>query len=306
MAKIWNREYFFNDPLVTWFLENKKCVDETVFPGFLVCSCGPNKVQVQEIADYPKGKSLLTIAHSYRSLGLWRKAINSYQKALQKEPDNFEALEGLLITGKITNHEGLIIQSLIQILERKPQDEQFGKLLQTTLNTILVHRPELVEQIILSDNLLQEGSFENGVGFWSEPKDGFQYMLDSTKSFKGQHSLVLEGLNLEYHGGVAIRKEVKANRPYFFAGWFLSQNTDQLKGRFVYWENDGSTALGWQSFEGEIPEWKFFYSIALLPPDQTALNLNPALIEGIGKVWIDELVLIDLVSFFDEFYSNTN
>jgi tetratricopeptide (TPR) repeat protein len=297
LGKIWQQDQFFNDELVNWLKSNNKCL-EGVFKGFLLCSCGPTTNEIRKMIDNPNKIPLINQANANRSIGNWKKAIKLYNKILEVEPDNQEAIDGLLLIGKVTNDHYTVIENLIKLVDLYPNNLEYGKLLRDTIYQLIFDQPQILNDITESNNLLKDGSFSQTNEFWGEQRDDFSYKLEVSEVCRTTRCLLLEGKSQRYHGGISTQMKVKGNQPYLFAGWFLAQNANQLKGRLVYWENNGSTSLGWKEFVGEIPNWRFEWTIVLIPPEQNVVNLNPALIEGEGKVWIDDLIFVDLVELF--------
>ena len=101
------------------------------------------------------------------------------------------------------------------------------------------------------------------------------------------HRLVMERV---HSAGIALHDVVEAAS---------LGDVDGLAGRVVYWENNGSTHLGWVNMTEPLGEWTLVWSVTLLPEKQTLLNIRPALIEGVGTVWMDDMKLINLIENLD-------
>ena len=287
------------EPVVEWFNTNGDCSPSEKFNGFLLCSCGESREDILAAAGSEENYPLLVRANLNRSLGKWDEATTLYLEAIQTDADPTIAIQGLRILGQISGNQKLEIDALLQQWIQNPTDESLGRALKQAMGDYFSRNPDLAAELAASaPNLVSHGDFENGNVFFVpggiDVTPDFSFSLDNSVAHTGTTSLKMEGLTPGFHGGWAAQIPVEGNVPYLFAGYVKTQNIENLKGRLMYWENNGSTHLGWVNFGEPIDEWTFFWTVALIPADQTLINLRPALFEGIGTIWMDELVLINL------------
>jgi len=91
---------------------------------------------------------------------------------------------------------------------------------------------------------------------------------------------------------------VEPGRLYVFAGYFRAVDYGDFKGRLLYWENTGSYMLGWEEFVGSIDDYRLYWT--LVSVDQSIVHLRPALIQGAGKLCMDNMIFIDLSQLLSE------
>lgn len=140
-------------------------------------------------------------------------------------------------------------------------------------------------------NLLNFGSFENGSYFWTPDNASYNAQLENG-------SLCIESFKRGSHGGPSASIAVEPGRLYVFAGYFRAVDYGDFKGRLLYWENTGSYMLGWEEFVGSIDDYRLYWT--LVSVDQSMVHLRPALIQGVGKLCMDNMIFIDLSQLLSE------
>jgi hypothetical protein len=286
-------------PAVMWLETNGDCSHSDQFTGFLVCSCGPTPEAIAATIQNPQGASPLQLANAYRTEGDWDKATELYEQLIRDEQDVTQAVQGLRMIGLMNRNRALELAAVMEQWQAEPQNPELGKTLATVIKRYLDDNPDVLMAMLNSgNNLLDHSSFEEGNAFRIPEKSPSQHVKlqrDTTVARTGNASLQSIGTSLDYHGGWYARVPVEGNAPYLFAGYARSEDEGGLQGRLFYWENDGSKLLGSTRFEGAIEDWTFYWGVAMVAPEQQRLNLRPALFEGNGSIWVDDVVLINLV-----------
>lgn len=297
-TRIRDHATIYQDPVAAWLDANGNCGHSDQYPGFLICSCGATPDAVAAAAT--PNNALLTRAHANRVLGNWELATGLYLEAIATEADPASALQGLQILGQLTGDPLLEIHALHRQLWLTPDNPGIGGALKQAFTTYFTQSPAALDQVIeTAPNLLPHGSFEEGNPFIVPGGETIRadaiFEVDHTVARTGSASLKVEGLTAQYHDGWSHQVPITGNVPFLLAGYVKSEDAAGLKARVLYWENNGSSHLGWKTLTGTMEPWTFFWTIALIPRHQYVLNVRPALFEGVGTIWMDDLVLINLL-----------
>jgi len=222
------------------------------------------------------------IGESLRVNGNWEEV----KKYYSQKGDNF----GLFLTGKLSGNLDWQLYGLASVSLQDPQSEVISDHFRVAAHAWLSNTG--FDSIYSSRyNLLNFGSFENGSDFWTPDNESHNAQLENG-------SLCVESFGKGYHGGPSASIAVEPGRLYVFAGYFRAVDYGDFKGRLLYWENTGSYMLGWEEFVGSIDDYRLYWT--LVSVDQSIVHLRPALIQGAGKLCMDNMIFIDLSQLFSE------
>jgi len=222
------------------------------------------------------------IGESLRVNGNWEEAKKYY---LQKG-DNF----GLFLTGKLSGNLDWQLYGLSSVSLQDPKSEVISDHFRAAVHAWLSNS-EFDSIYSGRYNLLNFGSFENGSDFWTPDNASYNAQLENG-------SLCIESFKRGSHGGPSASIAVEPGRLYVFAGYFRAVDYGDFKGRLLYWENTGSYMLGWEEFVGSIDDYRLYWT--LVSVDQSIVHLRPALIQGVGKLCMDNMIFINLSQLLSE------
>lgn len=286
------------DEIVSWVSSNWACHNSPELREFVLCGCGPSRSDLEHVIANRRGTAL-ELATAYAALGQWDYAIDQYEEAAKRGDHADLAYRGLALVAQRIGRWPLAVSAYGKLLAQDPSNASWGQRLRNAINNQLSRNPELA--MVWAEtlpNLLEHGDLESGNSFYvPEPfasSSTAVYQVDKRVAHSGSASLMIEGKADGYHLGWGGQFAANANMPYLFGGMVRAEDYGGLKGRLMYWENNGSTVLGWQDFEGSIDDWTFYWNLVLLPPGEDMVNLDPMLIEGKGKIWVDDLILTRL------------
>ena len=289
---------WLKDEITSWVQANWRCEQSLELRDFVLCSCGPSRSELERLI-VSDGTTPMELANGLTSLGYWEMAAKQYEKVIQSGKNNDLAYRGLVTIAKRLGDWSLAIDSYSQLLKQNPDNPLYGKGLRDIFENYISQKgTKILEWAEEMPNLIQNGDFESGNNFYvPEPyitNPNAIYQIDTQVADSGNASLSIVGKSADYHLGWGGQFAIEGNIPYLFAGMVRAEDEGGLKGRLMYWENFGSSVFGWRDFKGSIDQWTFYWTIILLPPGQNMVNLDPMLVEGNGKVWVDNLLLIKL------------
>jgi mannosyltransferase len=239
------------------------------------------------------------LANAYITLGQWENAVEVLRQVAVDEITTPEvALQAYLALGEAYSRlENLpeAIRAYGQALAIQPQSALVSRALVGVYEKYIEQ-----EGMPTGVNLITNGGFENGQEGWNiyNPSGGHaHYLIDQTLSVEGRRSGLIEGASAEYHGGWYQRLQVKPNAPYMFSCHVKAEEENELKGKLLYWENyiEGQPNGHWAEEFSWSMEWARKWVVFVAPEsDNDLVTFYPVLVIGKGRVWVDEVQLVEM------------
>jgi 4-amino-4-deoxy-L-arabinose transferase-like glycosyltransferase len=150
------------------------------------------------------------------------------------------------------------------------------------------------------NNLLINPSFEQGAMRWRMHRpsgEGAVFAVREGVFLTGTQGALIEGLTEGYHGGWYQKLQITETALYLFSCRVMTEDDQGLQGKILYWESyaGGQPNGHWaEEFSGSM-EWTYKWTTFVAPEsDDGIVAFYPVLVSGVGRVWIDDIRLVEL------------
>jgi len=202
------------------------------------------------------------LGDAYAAAGLWDQAVAALQQATRLDPD---AASG-----------------------RRPYA--------LALDAVLAQADASGEPLF--PNLLDNPGFEDRRAGWRvyDPSASATFTTDTSNARQGQRSGLIRSNQGGYHGGYFQFHRLKPGHTYLYAFDLKVRDDGGLKGRLLYWDyKRGGRIVGdWAAPFAGTQDWTREAWFFTVPGGVRGVSLYPVLVGGRGRVWLDDVRLVEL------------
>jgi len=172
-----------------------------------------------------------------------------------------------------------------------------------------------IAQLSFSQNIIQNGNFENGYINWTliNTDVGASVNIDNSIFFQGNNSMKLE-INNQNSGitsGIFQSQTVLPNKTYLFSYAIKTNGVDLMAFPFFQFGNGTDYFIHTSFVSGRTKDWTTYNMRITTPPSVNTLDFFILLTGNIGTVWVDEIILSELtptnqINFTVDFNTVTN
>ncbi|MCF6184217.1 MAG: T9SS type A sorting domain-containing protein [Bacteroidales bacterium] len=164
----------------------------------------------------------------------------------------------------------------------------------------------LCAKIMFSQNIIQNGNFENGSTDWFliNSDTGASVVIDNTVFFQGSSSIKLKINNITSNitAGIFQSLNISSNTTYFFSYAIKTDNVNLFAFPYFKFHNETDSFMIKSYVSSRTKDWTIYNLRITTPPNVNKLDFFILLTGNTGTVWVDiinfsEVSTIGLLSF---------